>query len=216
MIGLLSQSSNPLPVSKLDRRHTGGLRKRDTLLTGEEGRGWVWRRMIRTQESLVLYKSLNTLWVSPCHKNKKINHFILLPLALSSPPFPYQVMTKPLSVTQREERLRDRGMRVGLLVCVCWMKGERGMVMAWCRCQRQQKVCFSLLIIGPWIPSKPDFISIVTIVVVVFLVQKIATVSHVQFCIKRKSYTGGFYRITCSAMYFALVNDCRSLPSREE
>ncbi len=82
--------------------------------------------MIRTQESLVLYKSLNTLWVSPCHKNKQINHFILLSLALSSPPFPYQVMTKPLSVTKREERLRDRGMRVGLYVCVCWIRGSVG------------------------------------------------------------------------------------------
>ncbi len=31
--------SSPTPVSKLDRRHTGRLRKRDNFLTGEGGRG---------------------------------------------------------------------------------------------------------------------------------------------------------------------------------
>jgi hypothetical protein len=58
MIWLLA---HPLPlslVSKLDRRHTGRLRKRDDLLTGEVGKG----RVRRPQKSLVLYKSLNTLW----------------------------------------------------------------------------------------------------------------------------------------------------------
>ncbi len=53
------------PVSKLNRRHTGRLRKRDNLLTGEGG-GWesgrALSRIIRTEESLVLYKSFNTLW----------------------------------------------------------------------------------------------------------------------------------------------------------
>jgi hypothetical protein len=52
----------PSHVSKLDRRHKGGLRKRDNLLTGEEGelgRG----QIIRQRENLVLYKSFNTLWL---------------------------------------------------------------------------------------------------------------------------------------------------------
>jgi hypothetical protein len=40
MIWLLSHPfPPPSPVSKLDRRHTGRLRKRDKLLTGEGGRG---------------------------------------------------------------------------------------------------------------------------------------------------------------------------------
>ncbi len=52
----------PSPVSKLDRRHTGLLRKRGSLLTG--GRWWAWSRIIRPQESQVLYKSLNPLWYS--------------------------------------------------------------------------------------------------------------------------------------------------------
>ncbi len=50
------------PISNLDRRHTGRLRKRDNLLKGEGGRGWARSRIIRPQESLVLYKSFNTLW----------------------------------------------------------------------------------------------------------------------------------------------------------
>jgi hypothetical protein len=36
MIRLLAHPLPPSPVSKLDRRHTGRLRKRDNLLTGEE------------------------------------------------------------------------------------------------------------------------------------------------------------------------------------
>jgi hypothetical protein len=50
----------PLPVSQLDRRGTGGLRKRGNLMTGE---GWAWSRIIRPQESLALCKSFNPLWV---------------------------------------------------------------------------------------------------------------------------------------------------------
>ncbi len=58
-------SPHPLPFSKLDRRHTGRLRKRDDLLTGERGGGRVWRRsqIIPRREILVLYKSFNTLWL---------------------------------------------------------------------------------------------------------------------------------------------------------
>ncbi len=35
---------------------------RDTLLTGEGGRGWARSQIIRPQEILVLYRSFNTLW----------------------------------------------------------------------------------------------------------------------------------------------------------
>ncbi len=41
-----------------DQRHTGRPRKRDILLTGERERS----QILRPQESLVLYKSFNTLW----------------------------------------------------------------------------------------------------------------------------------------------------------
>jgi hypothetical protein len=44
------------PVSKLDRRHTRRLRKRDNLLIGE-GKGWGRRQIIRLGESLVLYNN---------------------------------------------------------------------------------------------------------------------------------------------------------------
>ncbi len=44
-------------------RHSGRLRKIDNLLMAEgRGRGWARSRIIRPQESLVLYRSLNTLW----------------------------------------------------------------------------------------------------------------------------------------------------------
>ncbi len=42
----------------MDRHHTGRLRKRDNLLTGEVGRGRAWNRIILQQESLALHKSL--------------------------------------------------------------------------------------------------------------------------------------------------------------
>ncbi len=48
------------PVGKLDRRHTG---KRDNLLTREGVSLRSRSRIIRPQETLVLYKSFNTLWV---------------------------------------------------------------------------------------------------------------------------------------------------------
>jgi hypothetical protein len=60
----------PPPLSKLDRCHTGRLGKRGSLLSRETGgRGWAWSRIIRPQESLVLYKSFKTLWVHPWNKN---------------------------------------------------------------------------------------------------------------------------------------------------
>jgi hypothetical protein len=51
----------PPPVSKLDRRHTGKLRKRDNLLKGVGGEGWARSRIIQSQESLVLYSILSDI-----------------------------------------------------------------------------------------------------------------------------------------------------------
>jgi hypothetical protein len=48
------------PISKLDRRHTGRMRKRDNMPTGG-GRGGGRSQIIRRWESLVLNKSFNTL-----------------------------------------------------------------------------------------------------------------------------------------------------------
>ena len=56
----------PSPVSKLDRRHTGRLRKKDNLLTGERGRS----QIIRRGERLVLYNILNTLWLRTDQRKK--------------------------------------------------------------------------------------------------------------------------------------------------
>ena len=55
-------ASSPFPLVSSTGRHTGRLRKRNILLT-EEGGG---RRsqIIRLRESLVRYKSFNTLWGS--------------------------------------------------------------------------------------------------------------------------------------------------------
>ncbi len=46
------------PVSKLDRRHTGRLRKRDNLLTRSGGQGR--SQIIRRQERLILFKTCHT------------------------------------------------------------------------------------------------------------------------------------------------------------
>jgi hypothetical protein len=54
----------PSTVSKLERRHTGRLRKRDNLLKGERMRDRT--QIIQQQESLVIYKSFNTLWCREC------------------------------------------------------------------------------------------------------------------------------------------------------
>ncbi len=48
-------------LSKLDRRHKGRLLKRDNLMRGEVGRGWVGSWIMRAKENLVLYKWINTL-----------------------------------------------------------------------------------------------------------------------------------------------------------
>jgi hypothetical protein len=64
IIWLLPHPITP-PVNKLDWRQTGRLRKRDNLLTGEGGRR---NQIIRRSESLVLYKSFNTLWPSDVAK----------------------------------------------------------------------------------------------------------------------------------------------------
>jgi hypothetical protein len=60
MIWLLSRPP-PSPVSKLDRRHTGRLRKRDNLLLREGWRGWGRSQTTRLRESLILHKSFN-IW----------------------------------------------------------------------------------------------------------------------------------------------------------
>jgi hypothetical protein len=64
MIWLLAHPLPHSPVRKFDWRHTGKLRKRVYLLTGEGGREWTRSRIIRLQESLVLDKSSNTLCVT--------------------------------------------------------------------------------------------------------------------------------------------------------
>jgi hypothetical protein len=56
----------PSTVSKLDRRHTGRLRKRDNLLAREGEVGWAWSQIIRPQESPSLYKSFSPLWQLTC------------------------------------------------------------------------------------------------------------------------------------------------------
>jgi hypothetical protein len=59
-------SSPTPPVSKLNRRHTVRLRKRDNLLTGEGGGKEVDENPNHsTAKSLVLYKPFNTLWPTP-------------------------------------------------------------------------------------------------------------------------------------------------------
>jgi hypothetical protein len=63
-IWLLAHPFPTSPNSKLDRRQTERLRKRDKLLTEEEGMGWARSQIVRPQESLGLYKSSNTLLCS--------------------------------------------------------------------------------------------------------------------------------------------------------
>ncbi len=58
-----SPSYDLAPVSKLDGRHIGRLRKRDNMLTREGRGGWGRSQIIRQRGSLVLFKSFNTLWV---------------------------------------------------------------------------------------------------------------------------------------------------------
>jgi hypothetical protein len=66
---------SPSLFSIADRQHTGRLRKRDNLLRGEGERGWARSRIIWPQESMVLYKSFNTLWGYPSYP--KVFMFIL-------------------------------------------------------------------------------------------------------------------------------------------
>jgi hypothetical protein len=50
----LSLFPNPSPFSKLNRRHTGRRRKRDSLLTEERGKGWWRSQIIQRRRSMVL------------------------------------------------------------------------------------------------------------------------------------------------------------------
>ncbi len=65
--GLARPLLPPSLVSKLDRRHTGRLRKRKNLLTGEGGGRLGEEPNHTTARSLVLYKSFNTLCSSATH-----------------------------------------------------------------------------------------------------------------------------------------------------
>ncbi len=65
-----SPTPPPPPLSKLDKRHTARLRKRDNLLTGEGG----WSR--RPPESLVLYKTSNTLWISHKYAHAVLSTYV--------------------------------------------------------------------------------------------------------------------------------------------
>jgi hypothetical protein len=73
MILLFAHPLIPPPVSKLDQRHSGTLRKRDNLLTGEGVEGWARSRIIRPQKNLGLYKSFNTLWTGRRGEKKAIS-----------------------------------------------------------------------------------------------------------------------------------------------
>ncbi len=65
MIWLLALPPLPSTVAKVGRRHTGRLRKRDNMLTGEREMGWARSQIIRPQETLALYKAFNTLCLGP-------------------------------------------------------------------------------------------------------------------------------------------------------
>ncbi len=52
---------SPTPVSKLSLFLSLPVCRRSSLLTGEGGRGWERSQIIRRRESLVIYKSFNTL-----------------------------------------------------------------------------------------------------------------------------------------------------------
>jgi hypothetical protein len=71
----------PSSISKQDQRHKGRLRKRDVCWR-EKGKGRAWSRIIRPQESLVLYKSFNPLWSHRRNSYRKRGHrdvvFVLL------------------------------------------------------------------------------------------------------------------------------------------
>ncbi len=78
MIWLAPWPSLPIsPVSKLDRRHTWRIRKRDNLVRGG-GMGWERSQIIQRRESLVLYKysilsalaSMPCLFLSPSLRDK--------------------------------------------------------------------------------------------------------------------------------------------------
>jgi hypothetical protein len=71
MIRLHARPLSPSPVSKLDLRHTGRLRKRQ-FAGGREGWGRAWSPILRPQERLVLYISFNTLCSTGCKTSTRI------------------------------------------------------------------------------------------------------------------------------------------------
>ncbi len=63
----LGSSPTPFPpplVCRLNRLDTGSLRKRKKFAHGRGERGWARSQIIQHWESLALYKSFNTFWVS--------------------------------------------------------------------------------------------------------------------------------------------------------
>jgi hypothetical protein len=74
-----SPAPSPAAVCKLDRRHTGRLRKREDLVTEEKGERVQERSQIihSTERKPVLYKLFNTLCLQyfTCHEEKIINNW---------------------------------------------------------------------------------------------------------------------------------------------
>jgi hypothetical protein len=64
---------NPFPVSKLDGRHTGRLRKRDNLLTGETGRDGGGAKLYDGEKAR---SSLNHSIISELEN--MVSHFVVL------------------------------------------------------------------------------------------------------------------------------------------
>ncbi len=64
-LGSLPTLSSTSIISKHDRRHTGRLRKKDNLLTGEGGRGLARSRIIWPQKAWAFYKSFTILCSHP-------------------------------------------------------------------------------------------------------------------------------------------------------
>jgi hypothetical protein len=59
---MISSAPFPSPVSKMSLFPSLPVRRRSSLQTGEGEMGWVRSQIIRRRESLVLFKSFNTLW----------------------------------------------------------------------------------------------------------------------------------------------------------
>ncbi len=126
------------PASRLDRRRTGRLRKRDNFLTGEgEGLG------VEPEESLVLYKSFNTLW------------FVLRECS----PLPFSVGRELASRLKKPPFPPPPKLPVWLCVCISWWKlGDRCMHLV---CVRMCSIitihsCSICIVLIPLWQRRPD------------------------------------------------------------